>query len=349
VLTAGGPDPATAADLAARPSDLVDPRWEAAFTALSDAELARVLPGLPADVVVTTTPALLAIAARLLPDSVALVHQEHRSSEFRGPTREPLDAYGPAADLVVFLAEPTRAHYLASWGEGAPDTAVVGNGLARDVRPRSALSADLVVVSARLVSQKQPDHAVRAFATVADIHPTWALRFVGDGPAASRVRRLARELGLTDRVQLVGRTRSMALQWASASIGLLTSKSEGYPLVIAEAFAAGVPFVSYDCPHGPRALITDGVDGRLVPPDDVDALAAALDGLMGDPDLLRRMGDRAYERAADFAPERLADTWSAVLADVVAAGPRPSRASRIRPVRPWVGPTPADVDGAAVE
>lgn len=321
------------ARLHGEPSALVDPRWEAAFSALSDAELARVLPGLDTDVLVTTTPALLALAAGLVPDTVALVHQEHRSSEFRGRTREPLDAYGPAADLVVFLTEPTRRHLAAAWGEGGPATEVVGNGLARDVRPRSSLAGDAIVLAARLVGQKQPDHAVRAFAAVADRHPSWTLRFVGDGPLANRVRRQAREAGLADRVLLLGRTRSMPLQWATASIGLLTSTSEGYPLVVAEAFAAGVPFVSYDCPHGPRELIRDGSDGLLVPPDDVDALAAALDRLMGDPETLRRMGERAYARAGEFAPGPLGERWTQVLTDAVArAGTLGPRAARVRPV-----------------
>jgi glycosyltransferase involved in cell wall biosynthesis len=319
--------------LASQPSDLVDPRWERAFSGLSDHLFGRLLPTIDADVVVTTTPALLAVAARLLPDRVALVHQEHRTSELRTGTMGPLLAYGPAADLVVFLTAPTQAYFQRAWGSGGPRTDVIGNALAPDVRPRSARADDLIVCAARLVPSKQPDHVVAAFCQAAPGHPTWRLRLLGDGPMAPRLRRMARDAGLADRVELLGRTRSMALQWASASIGALASRAEGYPLVIAEAYAAGVPFVSYDCPHGPRQIIQDDVDGLLVPDGDIGALATTLDRLMGNRDLQSRLAGAAYARSADFTPRRVADSWDAALREVTAGRPgRPARATRIRPL-----------------
>ena len=132
------------------------------------------------------------------------------------------------------------------------------------------------MAAGRLGGEKQYPQLVSAFALVADRLPGWRLRIFGEGPARTEIMRTVRRLGLWDRVELPGPTSDLASEWARASISAMTSRSEGFPLVMQEAMAAGVPVVSYDSPTGPRAIIDHEVDGLLVTLGSEQELADAL-------------------------------------------------------------------------
>jgi glycosyltransferase involved in cell wall biosynthesis len=89
-------------------------------------------------------------------------------------------------------------------------------------------------------------------------------------------------------------------------------------MVLIEAMSKGIAIATFDCPTGPREAITDGVEGLLVPPDDIDALSAGLLRLIEDPDLRQRLGTAAQQRAKDFSPEVFGRRW-------------------IEALRPWTG------------
>ncbi len=299
---------------AEHPDRLVRPEWDPTLDARGDLAVQSALPGLAADVLVTVTPALLSLAARRRAPGTALVHQEHRSSSQRTSGLEPLLTYAPAADVVALLTEP-MAHWLRErLGAACPHLVVVPNALPPGFRPRSLLDAPLVVAAGRLAGEKQYPQLVEAFALVADRLPDWRLRIFGEGPARHEIRRTARRLGLWDRVELPGSTTDLASEWARAGISALTSRAEGYPLVVQEAMAAGVPVVSYDCPSGPRAIIDDGVDGLLVPQDSPAALAGALLLLADDHDLRADLGAAAASKAATFDSTTITEQWVGVFA-----------------------------------
>ncbi|WP_030250421.1 stealth conserved region 3 domain-containing protein [Streptomyces violens] len=319
-------DEAACRTLAALPSELIKPAWEHTFNRLSDIELGAAIAGLDTDVLVTTTPALMAAAAELVQGRVITVHQEHRASQLRGVSGEPLLMYAPRIDALVSLTERTEEWFRESLGPAAPELATIPNALPDGYRPRSDLTGRLVVAAARLTPEKQLDHAVRAFAQAAEDHPDWRLRIFGDGPQAVRLRQLIDGLALHDRVELLGRTPDMAAEWAKASLCLLPSRNEAFGLVLVEAFAAGVPAIAYDIVTGPAEIIRHGVDGLLVPPADVDALAAALGELMGDQERLRAYGNAAragvYER---FSGERVTAEWERLFEKLVARRDGPDR------------------------
>jgi glycosyltransferase involved in cell wall biosynthesis len=332
-----------------RESVLVPPRWDGQFSALTDLAMTGALPGLDADVVVTVTPALLAAVAQLVPDRAILVHQEHRSSSDRTSGLEPLLAFAPRADVVAMLT-PTTAEWLREQlGDRTPETVVMPNPLPLGFTPRSRLDGRLIVSAGRLAVEKQFTKLVLAFGEVADQLPGWRLRIFGDGPQRNELRRQARKLGLYDRLELPGSTTDMAGEWAKASIVALTSRAEGFPLVLQEAMAAGVPVASFDCPSGPREIVEHDVNGLLVAPDSVAGMASALLRLATDDDLRARLGVGALHSSRQYDARALAEQWVGIFADARARRGLLGRvAARVGVPRRRVDAPeePADVAGA---
>ncbi|SHN04874.1 stealth conserved region 3 domain-containing protein [Streptomyces yunnanensis] len=312
--------------LTSLPSELIKPAWEATFDRLTDIEMTAALGALDTDVLVTTTPALMAAAAELVPSRVITVHQEHRASQLRGVSGEPLLVYAPRIDALVSLTERTNDWFADSLGATAPELTVIPNAVPSGFRPRSDLDGKTVVLAARMTPEKQLDHAIEAFATLADQHPDWTMRIFGDGPQEVRLRRIIDGLALHDRVELLGRSPEMEQEWAKAGLALLPSRNEAFPLVLLEVFAAGVPVIAYDIVTGPAEIVRHGVDGLLVPAGDKDSLAVAMDKLMGDDETRRAYGRAAREGVHErFSAELITARWEELFTRLVARREDPRR------------------------
>ena len=173
---------------------------------------------------------------------------------------------------------------------------------------------------ARLDQQKQPDHAIDAFARVVREVPDARLEIYGRGPDENALRSLISRHGLGRSVKLKGYTTNPSAVYRRAALSLLTSRYEGFGLVVVEALAHGCPVVSYDLKYGPADIIEDGVDGYLVPLGDVDALARREVELLGDYATRAAMSQAAQPAATRFSPESFVARWSAVFYKLDAEG-----------------------------
>ncbi|NMR31278.1 stealth conserved region 3 domain-containing protein [Crystallibacter degradans] len=291
------------------PSRFIPDKWDNQLNALTDIAINRALVQLQCDILVTSTPALTALAVQQAPPKVIVVEEEHRSTGTRGVTAEPILLFGPRADCIVSLTDESSDWLADALQAAAPNLVTIPNAIPDVFRPETSGRLPLIVAAGRFVPGKRFDHLIRAFAHAAPEHPDWRLRLYGSGPQEDAYRRMARRLGVESRLELIPPVTDMLSEWSKASIAALSSRSEGLPLVALEAIAAGVPVVSYDCPTGPSEIIDDGVNGRLIPTGDVQILAQALEELMGDSAKRIRMGTAAKASAARFSPDQIQKKW----------------------------------------
>lgn len=196
----------------------------------------------------------------------------------RGPV------YGRLSALVVVQTEAGAQQGKALF-PGAR-FASIANPLA-DLPPVPAMAErQRVILSAgRLVRSKGFDVLIDAFARTRGSKGGWKLRIYGEGPERESLQGQIRRLGLEDAVELKGYDASIAVRMGEASIFAFASRTEGYPNALLEAAAMGCACVSTSCETGPREILQEGRLGLLVPVDDREALATALDRLMSDSQL----------------------------------------------------------------
>lgn len=171
----------------------------------------------------------------------------------------------------------------------------------------------------RLDRQKGFDLLLGAFAKLKDRHSDWTLTILGEGPQRQQLESLRDELGLADRVMLAGCVANVYEALQQATLFVMSSRYEGFPNALCEAMSCGLPVISTDCPSGPRDIIIDGIDGILVPNENVNALAEAMGRLMGSEVERERLAARAPEVAERFGLERIMGMWEQALDQITSA------------------------------
>jgi GalNAc-alpha-(1->4)-GalNAc-alpha-(1->3)-diNAcBac-PP-undecaprenol alpha-1,4-N-acetyl-D-galactosaminyltransferase len=213
------------------------------------------------------------------------------------------------ADAVVAQTGDT-----ASWLQANCGTAVtvIPNALRR-LPESSGQRGSVIVAVGRLTYQKGFDVLLRAFAQIAPRFADWTVAIVGEGEDRELLMRLRGELLLDERVQFTGQTADVGYWMNRAGLVVQPSRYEGFPNVVLESMGYGAAVISANCRSGPSDLIVDGVNGRLVPVDDVDALATAMADLMSRPDERARLGHEASNVRERFRQDAVMKRWEQCL------------------------------------
>ncbi|MFZ2016183.1 MAG: glycosyltransferase family 4 protein [Nocardioides sp.] len=291
---------------------------EQGISAYTDLLLRRELPKLAPGVLVTTRPMLHLAAARWAPDRVLHIAQDHLNFELRmrNPTiTAMLDQAVPTVDAFVTLTRADRRDYERRY----PGTLIeqIPNASPFPLGARALLTDKIVVSAGRLTGRKGFDRLIQAWGPVAGRFPDWQLHIYGEGECRPGLEQQVHRLGLTDSVRLPGHTADIETALMNAGVYAMSSRVEGFPMVLLEAMTHGLPLVAFDCPRGPAEIIEDGVNGRLVDDHDVAGYSRALAELVADSERRRCMGAASYARARSFQIETVGEEWDNLFAEVL--------------------------------
>ena len=166
-----------------------------------------------------------------------------------------------------------------------------------------------VIAVGRYCYEKGYDHLLKIWAEVQSLCPDWRLDVYGDGDSTAYEQMLDDCQIDRSRCSLNGRVSDVQSVFARSSLAVCSSRFEGFGLAIVEAMACGLPVVSFDCPWGPRSIISDGEDGILVENGNIKQFVAAMVKLMKENDVREAMGQQAATNVQRFSMEAVADQW----------------------------------------
>lgn len=167
-----------------------------------------------------------------------------------------------------------------------------------------------IVQVGRIVKDKGHAKAVEVMNRVIEKVPQATLHFYGNGSEQDNIQELINAAGLGEHIKFEGFSDNIPAVFASAALSILPSTFEGFPLVVQESLQQGCPVVAFDCNYGPADVIEDGVNGYLVPVDDVDAMADRIIKILTEQGLRDKLSANCAESIKKFSPEVVADKWA---------------------------------------
>jgi glycosyltransferase involved in cell wall biosynthesis len=222
----------------------------------------------------------------------------------------------PGAKGLILQTEKAKEIYLSK--NKHHNIAVIGNPIRSFDNGRiSGEREKQVLMVGRLIKTKHQDKLIEMFAKVSP--PDWKLIIVGydhlKQQNEKRLQELAHNLNIEQRVVFSGKQDNVGEIYSKSSIFAFTSSSEGFPNVIGEAMASGLPVVAFDCVAGPSEMITDGYDGFLIPLYNYELFQSRMAELMRDEKLRKRLGINAKENIKKFSNEKLCDAYYKFILD----------------------------------
>jgi glycosyltransferase involved in cell wall biosynthesis len=315
------PQPRWARALDKRPTRLRPNPSESTMSLLTDLLLRRALRAVPpGGVVVSTRPSLHLASTAFTRRGVTTIGWEHLNFSDRmknARMRAALEAAIPGLDGYVVLTEADASDYRRGLPLGDAEVAVIRNSVSWPILDEVPTRDTKIIVSAgRLVPHKGVPRLVKAFEPIARSHPDWQLHIYGEGRDKRKIKELIARLGLESQVRLQGYSSDFHSVLANASVFAMTSRKEGFPMVLIEAMSNGVPLIAFDCPRGPAEIIRDGENGLLIPEGPTGRFSAALRRLVEDDDLRERLGAQALRDAEAYTIENIAADWDRLFAQV---------------------------------
>ena len=194
------------------------------------------------------------------------------------------------------------------WQQNAKRIEVIPNMLTITPRYVNDYNVKRVISAGRYMTEKGFDRLVAAWHLLPESYNDWSLYIFGNEDRTP-YQHIVDSYHLNDKIHLMPATDNIAEEFSKSSLYVMSSRYEGFGLVLAEAMSCGLPCIAFDCPYGPREIITNGDDGILVKDGDIEDLATQMQLLMSNADLRKTMGQKAYKNIARYNPKCIMDQW----------------------------------------
>ena len=214
------------------------------------------------------------------------------------------------ADKIIVLSDADLESYQKNYPY-ATNLMRIYNPIAYNSTYNYQPNSKIVIAAGRYAPQKGFDLLIESWSRIADKIPDWELRIFGDGELRNELQAQIDHYNLSN-VKLCGFTKELDRELEKASIFALSSRFEGWGLVLIEAQAKGLPCISFNCKCGPSEIIDDGVNGLLVSPENTEEFAEKLLLLMQNEELRRSFSANAQKDLYRFDSEKVVGEWIAL-------------------------------------
>ena len=208
-------------------------------------------------------------------------------------------------DIFLVLTEEDKIN----WGRNNPKIKVINNPLTFYSNKNSSLNEKRVISLGRLHEQKGYDILIDVWKKVNNVHSDWVLEIYGEGEEREKLQNKIDEENLTNTFKLMGRTKEVYKELLNSSIYVLSSRFEGFGMVLIEAMVCGVPIVSFDCPCGPKDIILDGKNGYLCKFGDIDDMVKKIIYLIENGDKRKEMGEIGKKLSSKYLEDNIMNQW----------------------------------------
>ena len=177
----------------------------------------------------------------------------------------------------------------------------------------SSLDNKIVLNVGRLTNDKRHDLLLKIWALSSANKNNWKLRIIGKGENESKIKELIDKYGLNESVTLNPVTNDIINEFYRSSIFALTSRAEGFGLVLAESMSLGVPCIAFNCPSGPKDIISNNYNGYLIEEGNINDYVAKLNNLINDYDLRIRMGKNSKIDILKFSENKISNQLISII------------------------------------
>jgi glycosyltransferase involved in cell wall biosynthesis len=207
-------------------------------------------------------------------------------------------------DALVLLTQADAD----SW-QGVTKTVVIPNPTPFYPAASSSCESHKAICVGRLNEQKGYEYLIDAWAIVSQRHPDWVLNAFGSGEIKEQLLDRIKERGVQETLFIHDPVDNIIEKYLESSLYIMSSRFEGFPMVLLEAMSCGLPCVSFDCPNGAKDLIRDGRNGFLVEYLNTNQLAERICELMEKNSLRRQFGANAKEDVKHYLPDSIMEHW----------------------------------------
>lgn len=227
-----------------------------------------------------------------------------------------------ATDRIIVLTEMEADDYVKCFGVPREKVQIIYNYMDDrlfDAPVQYNASSKQLITVGRIVQVKGYEYLINVAGKVFAKHPDWHWDIYGEGEAAytEEIAGLIKKQGLEKNINLKGASAQVYDLYQNYGIYVMTSRNEGLPMVLLEAKAKKLPLVSFDIHAGPSEIILDGVNGYLVKPFDVDAMAEKINFLIEHPEVRVDFSAHAYDNIDCFRRENVMAKWIDLIDDTL--------------------------------
>lgn len=176
----------------------------------------------------------------------------------------------------------------------------------------SNLENKIAISVGRLEEEKGYDALIDIWEKINQKHEEWILEIYGEGSLKEELENKIKEKKLEKTIKLKGICHNIKEKYLESSIYLMTSKSEAFPLVLLEAMNCGLPIISFDCPFGPRSIITEGIDGYLCEMGNIEEMTEKINFLIENKERRKLMGKNARINSLKYKEEEVMEYWNKI-------------------------------------